>query len=176
MAEPTTPTEAKSYQEALKAANEANSHLDKFSASVTHLSQTDNGENDKNSEEGAVMTYGPLKFRDSDSLQQFQSLDFDTDTGDVRFYANNIGGTIYRSSTDAESSPGRQYAVNEKSSYTNTPLLALQSEIAISTPGDRSSFQRERVSLQETADGVVVYQVIQEEQNFSGDVGLSAIR
>lgn len=166
MAEPTTPSEAKTYQQALKAANEANSHLDKFTASVARLSQTDNGENDLVSEKGVVSTYGPLQRGDSDSLMQYQTLRFDTDNGNVGSYDNNIGGTIYRSTTDAESAHGRHYTMDERSSYTNAPLLAFQSETTVSVPDDSSRFQRERVSLRETQDGVVVYQVIQEEQNF----------
>lgn len=166
MPNPTTPAQAKAFNEAMKTAKEADALLDQFTELADDLKKLDNGEQDFNTDLGVVATSGHFKSSDSrDSLEQSQVLSFDPGSGDVSSVSRSIEGTVFRSTKRETSTSGRNYTFQQTDSYAKGPLLSLQAETTMSIPDDSSRFLKSTASLNETSEGVFTYDVTEMEQN-----------
>jgi hypothetical protein len=163
---PTTPAEAKAFNEAMKTAKEADSLLDYYTEETDKVKKLDNAEQDLNTEPGIVATSGPFKSSETrDSLVQSQVLNFDPNSGEIANFSASVEGKVYRSTKRESSLSGRNYAFQQTDTYSRGPLVSLESETSMSIPDEPSRFLKATTRLWESSEGVFTYEVTEEEHN-----------
>lgn len=162
LAPPTTPSEARAFQEALGTAREAQALLDTFTATTEKLKTQDGKEEDLNGDPGTVATSRPFQSSESrDKVTRSEVLTYETATGQMKTYNLLLEGTVFRS----DGSTGRDYDSRETAGYTASPLVSLEQERLLSLPSDSSKFYKVVTVLHETSPGVFVFARTEEDHN-----------
>lgn len=166
MPNPTTPAEAKAFNDAMKTAKTADAILDQFTKQADEFKKLDNGEQDLNTDQGVVATSGRFDSQEArDALELSRVLTFNPSSGEVASLSGTYEGTVYRSTRREASHVGRDYSYRETENYSRGPLLAIECESLMSIPDDSSRFSKGTTRLQETSEGIFTYEVIEEEHN-----------
>lgn len=158
LAPPTTPSEAKAFQEAMGTAREAQALLDTFTATTEKLKTQDGKEEDLNGDPGIVATSRPYRSSESrDKVTRSEVLTYDTASGQMKTYNLLLEGTVFRTDGTTASSAGRDYNSRETAGYTASPLFSLEQERLLSLPSDSSKFYKVVTLLNETSPGVYAF-------------------
>lgn len=157
MPDPTTPSEAKGYGEAMRVADEANQMLKRVEHDSVQLQSYDNGINDFNSQPGVVVTSGPQSNpgNGADKVTESHALSYNSATGETVVRSTESEGTVVRK-VGADRDRLTSFEYSHTTNHYQSPLL-LEVQDTYQSEHFRNQNFKSRAVLQQVEENEYLY-------------------